>query len=98
MKKFRVISLLLSMALFLTACGGGKTSDSADNSMNRNAVFKEIQDAYALEGDISQIAVVGDVLYVEQYQYNYDAPQAKTEAVAVATSEIAVEEVVEEAQ
>ena len=96
MKKFRVISLLLSMALFLTACGGGKTSDSADNSMNRNAVFKEIQDAYALEGDISQIAVVGDVLYVEQYQYNYDAPQAKTEAVAVATSEIAVEEVVEE--
>ena len=94
MKKFRVISLLLAMTLFLTACGGGKSSDSADNSMNRNAVFKENKDAYALEGDISQIAVVGDILYVEQYQYNYDTPQAKVETAAVVTSEIAVEETV----
>ena len=93
MKKFRVVSLLLAMTLFLTACGGeGKTNESAGNSMNRNAVFKEIQDAYALEGDISQIAVVGDILYVEQYQYNQDAPMAKMKAAAVVNAEIAVEQ------
>ena len=95
MKKFSVVSLLLAMTLCLTACGGGKSSETTSTSMNRNAVFKEIQDAYAMEGDISQIAVVGDVLYVEQYQYNYDAPQAKVGA-AVVTSEIAVEETVVE--
>ena len=87
MKKFRVVSLLLAMTLFLTACGGeGKTNESAGNSMNRNAVFKEIQDVYALEGDISQIAVVGDILYVEQYQYNQDAPMAKMKTAATSST------------
>lgn len=100
MKKIKVISLILAMALILAACGGeGKTSETSANSTNRNAVFKEIQDAYAVEGDISQIVTVGEVLYVEQYQYDYDMPQARVMDTAVnseISSVVAEEEVVEE--
>ena len=100
MKKMKVISLILAMALILAACGGeGTSSETEADSTNRNAVFKEIQDAYAVEGDISQIVTVGEVLYVEQYQYDYDMPQARVMDTAVnseISSDVAEEEAVEE--
>lgn len=103
MRKVRVLSLVLVMTMLLTACGGTKTNETSSTQKNRDAVFEEIQDAYAIEGDISQITVVDEVLYVEQYQYNYDAPQARiVDGVAEAAAapamvaEDAVEEVVPE--
>ena len=43
MKKVRIISLFLAMAMLLSACGGGKTSETTSSGTNRNAVFKEIE-------------------------------------------------------
>ena len=95
MKKTRVISMFLATALLLSACGGsGSNTEVAET--NDNAIFKEETDVYPLEeGDISQIAVVGNNLYVEQYIYNYETPQARTEE-AMTTSMIATQDVVEE--
>ena len=92
MKKVRIISLLLVMAMLLSACGGGKTSETTSSGTNRNAVFKEITDVYGVDGDVSQIIAVGDVVYVEQYHYTNDLPQAKMD-VAV-SSEVLMEEVI----
>lgn len=96
MKKSGLISIILLASLLLSACGGDAGNKAEVTDTNRNAIFKEEADIYALEeGDISQIMVVGDTLYVEQYVYNYDMPQAKTEE-AMATSLVTMEEVVEE--
>jgi len=95
-KKSGLISIILLASLLLSACGGDAGNKAEVTDTNRNAIFKEEADIYALEeGDISQIMVVGDTLYVEQYVYNYDMPQAKTEE-AMATSLVTMEEVVEE--
>jgi len=95
-KKSGLISIILLASLLLSACGGDAGNKAEVTDTNRNAIFKEEADIYALEeGDIAQIMVVGDTLYVEQYVYNYDMPQAKTEE-AMATSLVTMEEVVEE--
>ena len=94
MKKVRIISLLLATVLLLSACGGeSKTKENTSSQNNRNAVFREITDSYSVDGDLSQMVTVGDVLYVEQYLYNYDVPQARTQEVV---SELVFEEAVTE--
>ena len=90
MKKVRIMSLFLAMTMLLSACGGGKTSETTSSGTNRNAVFKEITDAYEVDGDVSQIIAVGDVVYVEQYHYTNDLPQAKMDVTAY--TEIMVDE------
>ena len=91
MKKVKIVSLLLTATMLLTACGGdSKTSETTSSGTNRNAVFKEVTDAYEVEGDLSQIVAVGDVIYVEQYRYVNELPQAKMDVTA--SAEIAVEE------
>ena len=71
--------------MLLTACGGdSNTSETTSSEMNRNAVFKEVTDVYELEGDLSQIVAVGDVIYVEQYRYGNELPQAKMDVTASA--------------
>ena len=83
MKKARVISMLLAASLLLSACGGSENKTQVTET-NNNAIFKEEADVYPLEeGDISQIVVAGDTLYVEQYIYNYDMPQARTQDVLI---------------
>ena len=83
MKKSRIISMLVAVSLLLSACGGSENKVEEAES-NNNAIFKEEADVYSLEeGDISQIAVVGDTLYVEQYLYNYNMPQERAEETAV---------------
>ena len=63
---------MLVTSLLLSACGGSG-SKTEDVETNRDVIFKEETNIYPLEeGDISQIMVVGDTLYVEQYIYNYD--------------------------
>ena len=99
MKKRRVISTILAAALLLSACGSGETSQTKTTETNKNAVFKEDTNAFKIEeGEISQIAVVEDTLYVEQYIYNYDNPQAKAEVTAVEAAEVetATEEMITE--
>ena len=100
MKKRRVISTILAAALLLSACGSGETSQTETTETNKNAVFKEDTSAFKLEeGEISQIAMVGDTLYVEQYIYNYgiEARDAAAEVTAVNTaSAVAVSEAVTE--
>ena len=97
MKKFRVVSILLAMAMLLSACGGDTQTSENDNSKtNREAVFKEITDAYGVEGDLSQIVTVGDVLYVEQYQYENELPQARIEGVTLGEVSSETEEAVED--
>ena len=87
--------MLLVASLLFTACGGSAESVKEDNT-NKNAIFKEEADVFHLEeGDISQIMVCGDTIYVEQYVYNYDMPQARAEMTADAAEEV-TEEVVEE--
>ena len=94
MRKVRIIGLLSAMVLSLSACSGETTTKETTSSQtNRNAVFKEISDIYEVGEDLAQITTVGDVLYVEQYQYDYDAPQARTEvAVSEVSSYVPVEE------
>ena len=85
MKKVKIVSLLLTATMLLTACGGdSNTSETTSSEMNRNAVFKEVTDVYELEGDLSQIVAVGDVIYVEQYRYGNELPQAKMDVTASA--------------
>lgn len=101
MKKRSIISTILAAALLLTACGGSETSTSKTTETNKNAVFKEEANAFKMEeGEISQIAVAGDTLYVEQYIYNYGDVEAKdaVEAAVYTTSDMSAEEaaVVEE--
>ena len=95
MKKRSIISTILAAALLLTACGGGETSTSKTTETNKNAVFKEEANAFKLEeGEISQIAVAGDTLYVEQYIYNYGNVEARdaVEAAVYTTSDMPAEE------
>ena len=95
MKKFRLIIMLLAVSMLFTACGGG-TENVKENNTNKNAIFKEQSDVFQLEGgDISQIMVCEDTIYVEQYIYNYDMPQARAEVAVDAVEEV-TEEVVEE--
>ena len=84
MKKNRIISAILIMAFLLSACGGDtQTNRTEEKEINKNAVYKEETDFFALqEGDISQLVVQGDTLYVEQYIYNYEKPQFRTETTA----------------
>ena len=99
MKKIRIISMILTASLLLSACGSsGGQSDTESLKTNRNAVFKEETDIFSLEeGDVSQIVVTEDTLYVEQYIYNFDQPQARTEVMEeAATSIITTEEAVVE--
>lgn len=97
MKKVKIVSMLLSMALVLSACGGEtKNQEVKSNQTNRNAVYKEETGIFSLEeGDISQLLVYDDTLYVEQYIYNYEEPQARIETVVEITEDAIVEEVVE---
>ncbi len=97
MKRIRVISMILSVALLLSACGGTVSNEDKTNQNNRNAVFKEEIGSFSLEeGEISQLLVHGDTLYIEQFVYNYETPQERTEAVVEATEDVEVEEVVTE--
>lgn len=96
MKRIRMACSILIMTLMLSACGGGETSATKENSINKNAVFKEETGVFALEeGDISQLVVQGDTLYVEQYVYNYEKPQVRTEE-AVVTEDAVVDGAMEE--
>ena len=95
MKRIRLVSLLLATSMLFTACGGNTENVKEDNT-NKNAIFKEDADVFQLEeSDLSQITVCGDTIYVEQYVYDYDMPQARVE-VAVETMEEVTEEVTEE--
>ena len=88
MKRIRLVSLLLATSMLFTACGGNTENVKEDNT-NKNAIFKEDADVFQLEeSDLSQITVCGDTIYVEQYVYDYNMPQAR--------AEVAVEEVTEE--
>ena len=95
MKKARLVSMILTASLLLTACGGGETSTSEKTETNKDAVFREEVSAFDLEeGDISQIVVAEDILYVEQYIYNYDIPQERAEEAVVYSSSVEVPEAV----
>ena len=97
MKKIRLVSMVLTASLLLSACGGeAGQSEPEVSKTNKNAVLKEEVNAFKLEeGDISQIVVAGDTLYVEQYIYNYDVPQAREEVAVAEVSSTAVAEVEE---
>lgn len=74
MKKKRVISFLCGCMLLLTACGGGsaQTEENKFVQMNKNAVFKEETGIFDLEeGDIYQMVVMEDRVYIEQFLYSY---------------------------
>ena len=105
MKKRKLISMMLVTSLLLSACGGGGEESGTEVSQtNKNAVFKEETDIFQLEeGDVSQIMVAGDTVYVEQYIYNYNQPQARNhvvsaaaETVTVVSTSVAAEEVITE--
>lgn len=103
MKRKKLISAILAASLLLSACGGGDgQSETEVSRTNKNVVFKEETNAFKLEeGDVSQIVVTEETLYVEQYIYNYDVPQAREEVTvdataSMVTTEVAVEEAVEE--
>ena len=70
MRKVKIISMLLSMAILLSACGGATSSKVEKEPTNKNAVFKEERGIFPLEeGDLTQLLVHEDTLYVEQYIY-----------------------------
>lgn len=78
MKKIRLISIILAASLFLSACGGAGQSESEVSKTNKNAVFQEEANVFSLEeGDVSQLLVEGDTIYVEQYSYDYNQPQTR---------------------
>lgn len=84
MRKSGIGSLILAAAMFLSACGGqeGQTT-TTETDKNVDVVFKEETDVFALEeGDVSQLVVIGDTIYVEQYVYENELPQEKTDATA----------------
>ena len=88
MKKTRLVSAVLAASLMLSACGGSEAGTSDISKTNKNVVFREDANAFNLEeGDVSQIVVAGDILYVEQYIYDYNQPQARSEAAADAAAE-----------
>lgn len=102
MKK-AVVSALVTMSLLLTACGGSQEGTTKVQNTNKDTIFKEERDVFQIEeGEISQLVIKNDTIYVEQYSYNYDQPQAKTGAVAetaavetaVVETAAAVEEVI----
>lgn len=71
MRKKRLFNLILVMALGLSACGTkSDMKETTGNKTDKHAVFQEERDIFDIgEGDISQIAVVGDTIYIEQYLY-----------------------------
>lgn len=87
MRKIKIVSAILIMAMLLSACGSGRETSREVNQTNKNAVFKEETGVFSLEeGDITQLLVHGDTLYVEQYIYNYEEPQVRT-GIAVEETE-----------
>ena len=49
MKKSGLISIILLASLLLSACGGDAGNKAEVTDTNRNAIFKEEADIYALE-------------------------------------------------
>ena len=99
MRKVKIISMLLSMAILLSACGGATSSKVEKEPTNKNAVFKEERGIFPLEeGDLTQLLVHEDTLYVEQYIYNYENPQARTEIVVdeVVSEDVTTNDIMEE--
>ena len=97
MKKRRLLSLLLVISLGLSACGSRGKNEKQESETNKNAVFREENDVFALgEGDISQFIVVGDRIYVEQYEYSGNLSMEREEAVTEVSDFAALEENVEE--
>ena len=99
MKKTRIVSLLVVVSLMLCACGGSKETNTNKDATNKNAVFKEEANAFQIEeGEISQLVVCDDTVYVEQHIYDYDMPIARTVGMeAASVSLVAEEEIAEEA-
>ena len=94
MKKARILSGILAASLLLSACGGESTEKVETTKVNKDVVFREEVNVFSLEeGDISQIVVADDTLYVEQYIYDYNQPQARDveEAVVYTEDDAAVE-------
>lgn len=97
MKKRSVISLLVATSLLLCACSSGNEGNADKVTTNKNAVFKEESNIFQLEeGDISQLAVCGDTIYVEQYGYHYDMPMARTDVVETVSATLVTEDVIVE--
>ena len=99
MRKVKIISMLLSMAILLSACGGATSSKVEKEPTNKNAVFKEERGIFPLEeGDLTQLLVHEDTLYVEQYIYNYENPQARAEIVVdeVVSEDVTTNDIMEE--
>lgn len=71
MKKLRMVSGVLAMAMLLAACGskGGDASNSTANE-NKNYVFKEEETGFGEpEENVYQMVAVDDKVYMEQYIY-----------------------------
>jgi len=94
--KRTIVSVLVAMSLLLTACGGTGESSTEVKNINKSTIFKEEKDIFQIEeGEVSQLVVKNDTIYVEQYLYDYNQPQARTMATAE-TSSVAEEVIVED--